>query len=143
MELKVFNTGQRGILIPHDKKATSLLNSMPRGSYLVNIDIDKVLNKPIRSNMQNAYYWAVVIQYIVRATEDSYDKDEAHDMLKYEYFGVKEVVTPSGFVFFKPAGSTSKLKVDEMEIYLSRARLWAQEKLNIFIPLPNECGMEY
>lgn len=143
MEIDLYNTGGRGILIPHNRKAASVIDSMPQGSYRVIIDADKRIKKPTRSNMQNAYYWAVVIQYIVRAIEDSYTKGEIHEMLKFNYFGAKTIVAPSGFSFNAPAGETSKLKTDEMESFLVKSRAWGKDNLSLDIPLPNDCRMDY
>jgi hypothetical protein len=143
MEIKLFNTGAGGVLFPCDSRSKNFIKSLTRATFSVVFDVDKKLRRPTRSQLQNAYYWAVVIQYIVRGIDESYDKDEVHEMLKFDIFGSKTVISPSGYAFEKPRRSTTELKTDEMEKYLTKCRFWAQENLRLFIPKPNECGMEY
>jgi hypothetical protein len=87
-------------------------------------------NKPPRSNQENRYYWGVVLKLVSQTT--GYTPEEIHELMRYMFLPKKEVMGQ------EIIGSTTELKTNEFEDYLTRIRGWAQEKLNIRIPLPNE-----
>lgn len=90
--------------------------------------------RPNRSNNQNSYYWGVVLKLISEHT--GYTPEELHDILKYKFLGVEDKKILNETV--KVLKSTTKLNTLQFEEYLQRVRDWAQTKLNVFIPLPNE-----
>jgi hypothetical protein len=71
-----------------------------------------------RSDRQNSYYHAIVVQMISEKTGHSHD--ETHEILKKQ-FNIE---------------STAKLKTSEFEDYLSVIKVWAAEFLDLPIPDP-------
>jgi hypothetical protein len=85
-----------------------------------------------RSLPQNSYYWGVVLKLI--AGQTGHTDEEVHEHMKWRFLrkhGKLETVR-----------STTKLSTIEMEEYLAKIRNFAQEKLDIYIPLPNEISDE-
>jgi len=99
---------------------------------LIGQRVEVIIRKPRtkRSDVQNSYYWGVVIELLSK--ELGYDKDEMHEILKYKFLQSNAM----GMPYVK---STTKLSTGEFEDYLEKIRRWAAEFLNINIPLPNEC----
>ena len=99
---------------------------------LIGQRVEVIIRKPRtkRSDVQNSYYWGVVIELLSK--ELGYDKDEMHEILKYKFLQSNAM----GMPYIK---STTKLSTGEFEEYLSKIKQWAAEFLNINIPLPNEC----
>lgn len=99
---------------------------------LIGQRVEVIIRKPRtkRSDVQNSYYWGVVIELLSK--ELGYDKDEMHEILKYKFLQSNAM----GMPYVK---STTKLSTGEFEEYLEKIRRWAAEFLNINIPLPNEC----
>ena len=88
-----------------------------------------------RSLNQNRYYWGVVVKIL--ADEIGYSKDEMHDALRWEFLNISEDEKALPTV-----KSTTELSTIEMETYLEEIREWADTQLDIYIPLPNEIGLE-
>lgn len=107
-------------------------------NYIKNLpsnDIDVVIktHKNQRSSNQNSYYWGVVVGLIADHTGNSID--DIHEYLKSLF--LKDYISISGDEK-EIIRSTSSLKTDEMEDYLSQVRQWASLELSVYIPLPNE-----
>ncbi len=88
-----------------------------------------------RSNLQNAYYWGVIIKMICDhsgyQTREEYK--QVHDtlrgmFLRREGLWGKEITL-----------STSALDTVEFEKYQKQIRQWAAIALDLYIPEPNEC----
>jgi hypothetical protein len=92
------------------------------------INIGKNRRKKQRSDNQNAYYWGVCLQLISDHTGES--TEDLHD-----HFRVRFLM--HGERFARPKSTTS-LTTAEFEDYLAKIRLFAQQDLNVFIPLPHE-----
>lgn len=94
-----------------------------------------------RSPAQNGYYYGVVVGMIQNAIKDEWGelltKDEAHELLK-QNCNWKEVVNTATGESVKLAQSTANLSTMEFEEYLEKCRRFAEEYLNVRIPLPNE-----
>jgi len=84
--------------------------------------------KATRSDIQNNYYWGVVIKII--SDELGYTPDEIHEILKYRLLLV--------YGEYPYVRSTASLSTVEFEEYLNRIRTWAMLQLGCYIPLPNE-----
>ncbi len=94
------------------------------------IDLSVGPYKRKRSDNQNAYYWGVVLKLI--ADHTGAEPEEVHQALKFQF-------TPKRFGgnLVAPA-STKVLDTIDFEKYLDKVRRWAQEELNVAIPLPKE-----
>jgi hypothetical protein len=100
---------------------------------LIGQRVEVIIRKPRtkRSDVQNSYYWGVVIELLSK--ELGYDKDEMHEILKYKFLQSNAM----GMPYIK---STTKLSTGEFEEYLSKIKQWAAEFLHIVIPDPNEAA---
>ena len=100
---------------------------------LIGQRVEVIIRKPRtkRSDVQNSYYWGVVIELLSK--ELGYDKDELHEILKYKFLQSNAM----GMPYIK---STTKLSTGEFEEYLSKIKQWAAEFLHIVIPDPNEAA---
>ena len=100
---------------------------------LIGQRVEVIIRKPRtkRSDVQNSYYWGVVIELLSK--ELGYDKDELHEILKYKFLQSNAM----GMPYIK---STTKLSTGEFEEYLSKIKRWAAESLHIVIPDPYEAA---
>ena len=94
-----------------------------------------------RSNNQNAYYWGIIVPLVADGLEaltgEIYGKDDVHAFLKGK-FNVREIVNPDSGEILKVPKSTTENTTTDMEIYHEDIRRFADEFLNVRIPLPNE-----
>lgn len=91
-----------------------------------------------RSNNQNKYYWAVIVEML---TEDFGDTtpEQTHEILAGIFLSEHiQVDTKHGKINVLVTRSTASLKTVEFEEYLSKIRNWASIERNCNIPLPNE-----
>ncbi|MFA5340264.1 MAG: hypothetical protein WC332_00665 [Clostridia bacterium] len=93
--------------------------------------VEIIIRKPKtkRSDLQNNYYWGVVIELLSK--ELGYDQDELHEILKYKF--LKKSSAFGGMEYVK---STSKLNTAEFEEYLDKIKRWSAEFLKVVIPDP-------
>ena len=90
-----------------------------------------------RSNMQNNYYWACIVQPL--ANELGYFPDEMHDTLKVKFASLWESIEVNDKqIGLQKVKSTEKMNSKEFEIYADQIRIWALTELNIKLMLPNE-----
>jgi hypothetical protein len=95
-----------------------------------------------RSQALNRYYWGVVVKLI--ADHTGYTIDETHDALKMLHLSkTLAMQNGNGEVINEIVigGSTRKLVNREFQDYCGRIRQWASEKLDVYIPEPNEAEM--
>jgi hypothetical protein len=108
------------------------LKELDRG-YIVKVS--KQRNN--RSNMQNNYYWACIVQPL--ANELGYFPDEMHDTLKVKFASLWESIEVNDKqIGLQKVKSTAKMNSKEFEIYADQIRIWALTELNIKLMLPNE-----
>lgn len=86
-------------------------------------------NRPTRSQLQNRYYWGVVVKTL--ADELGYLSDEMHQILAKKFLSYEK----NGYTFVM---STTQLNTKEFEEYMSKVRYFASADLSIWIPEPNE-----
>ena len=100
-------------------------------STLIGQRVEVIIRKPKtkRSDVQNNYYWGVVIELLSK--ELGYDQDEMHEILKYKFLKTKN----GEMEYVK---STTKLTTGEFEEYLDKIKRWSAEFLRVVIPDPNE-----
>lgn len=92
-----------------------------------------------RSTEQNAYYWGVVVDMVMRRFNqlgNDFNADETHDFLKGR-FNIKEIeAVPDHFIEIPL--STARLDTKEFMEYLAKIQQFGSEFLGIYIPDPNE-----
>jgi len=88
-----------------------------------------------RTLSENNYYWGVVLKIL--SDELWYEIDEVHEVFKERFLSKKQSVKSDKRIKLKRVKSTSELTTVEFEQYMDDIRLFAQQKLNIIIPLPN------
>lgn len=102
--------------------------------------------KRIRSTEQNAYYWGVVVPYIVRGFIDlGNDLQEGshpdamlvHEYLKQRFIPGKQVADAHGEAHNLPP-TTTILGTAEMADYITHCQQFAAEFLNVTIPEAGE-----
>tara|TARA_R100000781_G_C4021577_1_gene107344 strand:- start:40 stop:423 length:384 start_codon:yes stop_codon:yes gene_type:complete len=90
-----------------------------------------------RSNMQNNYYWACIVQPL--ANELGYFPDEMHDTLKVKFASLWESIEVNDKqIGLQKVKSTAKMNSKEFEVYADQIRIWALTELGIRLMLPNE-----
>jgi len=85
-----------------------------------------------RSDGQNRYYWAVVIEIL--ADHCGYDPEEMHEALKLKFLSDR-CVDENGLVKIR---STAALNTDEFIQYTNRVVRFAAQDLGVYIPDPNQ-----
>lgn len=136
--IELTGTVSDGVLRLHNRKLFDTLLCQFNGKDVI-IKIQK--QKKIRSNYQNRYYFGVVIPIIQQGLFDVQGEwlsvDEIHAFLK-QNFNFKELVSGNTGEVVKVAKTTTDLATIEFEEYLDKCRVFADEFLNIIIPMPNE-----
>ena len=136
--IELTGTVSDGTLKLHNRKLFDTLLCQFNGKDVI-IKIQK--QKKIRSNYQNRYYFGVVIPIIQQGLFDVQGEwlsvDEIHAFLK-QNFNFKELVNKRTGEVVAVAKTTADLATIEFEEYLDRCRAFADEFLNIIIPMPNE-----
>tara|TARA_R100001463_G_scaffold19995_3_gene48950 strand:- start:302 stop:685 length:384 start_codon:yes stop_codon:yes gene_type:complete len=90
-----------------------------------------------RSNMQNNYYWACIVQPL--SNELGYFPDEMHDTLKVKFASEwQSIEVNDKQLGLQKVKSTAKMNSKEFEIYADQIRIWALTELGIRLMLPNE-----
>ena len=90
-----------------------------------------------RSNMQNNYYWACIVQPL--ANELGYFPDEMHDTLKIKFSSEwQSIEINDKQIGLQKVKSTAKMNSKEFEIYADQIRIWALTDLGVRLMLPNE-----
>jgi hypothetical protein len=93
-----------------------------------------------RSNDQNAYYWGVVVPYILDGFlalgENDLNADMVHEFLKLQYLPAQIVDKETGEEQYRFPRSTKKLKTWEFCLYIDNCIQFAAEKLGVIVPPP-------
>jgi len=136
------------ILDIHDRKIINMaelkkaFSNLKDGKHQVSI---KDARK--RSNLQNAYYWSVVVPMCRQGLYDAgYDEvktnDDAHEVLKH-LFLKKQVVNKNTGETIEVDGESKKLTVPEFSVYVEHICKWAAEYMSIVIPSPNQAMIDF
>ena len=121
--------------INNKKDKQSLFN------YLKELDNDYLVSvkkqRNNRSNMQNNYYWACIVQPL--ASELGYFPDEMHDTLKLKFASEWQSIDINDKqIGLQTVNSTARMNSKEFEIYADQIRIWALTELGVRLMLPNE-----
>lgn len=134
-----------GILSIHYRKILDALLF----NHFRNSDVDITITKKrkTRSTQQNRYYRGVIVPAIQQGLYETQGewltKVEVHEFLKLT-FNYKELVNMNTGEMIKLPVSTTESSTIEFELFLDKCRHFADEFLNIIIPLPNEqAKLEY
>ncbi len=99
------------------------------------VEVKKQRNN--RSNMQNNYYWACIVQPL--ASELGYFPDEMHDCLKVKFASEwQSIEINDKQVGLQVINSSARMNTGEFELYADQIRIWALTELGIRLMLPNE-----
>lgn len=140
MSKKLIHTGRvrEGRLLPDNR---GLLQSHVRSFEGQEVQLTISRRTKTRSNTQNAYYWGVVVAMVRDGLQDLWGDhlslEEAHHLLKFKCNFTERVNEQTGEVLPVPK-TTTELSTAEFEEYTERCRRFAQEWLQVIIPLPNE-----
>jgi hypothetical protein len=103
----------------------------------IEIIVKKSFNR--RSDNQNEYYWAAVIEYFRDGFLDYYgepcSKEEAHIFLKNK-FNYTEMVHPGTGEIERIIRDSRTLDTQEFTDYIEKCRAFIQEWFNITVPDP-------
>tara|TARA_R100000322_G_scaffold132232_1_gene88123 strand:- start:1133 stop:1516 length:384 start_codon:yes stop_codon:yes gene_type:complete len=125
MKFVIKNNQDKQMLFNHLKDLDS--------DYIV--DVKKQRNN--RSNMQNNYYWACIVQPL--AAELGYFPDEMHDCLKLKFASEwQSIERNDNKIPLQIINSTARMNTGEFELYAEQIRIWALSELGIRLMLPNE-----
>ena len=122
-------------LIKGNKDKQSLINYLKELGNDYIVEVKKQRNN--RSNMQNNYYWACIVQPL--ANEIGYFPDEMHDILKVKFSSQWENIDINDKqVGLQVVNSSARMNTKEFEVYADQIRIWALTELGIRLMLPNE-----
>ena len=122
-------------VIKDNKDKQSLINYLKELGNDYIVEVKKQRNN--RSNMQNNYYWACIVQPL--ANEIGYFPDEMHDILKVKFASQWESIDINDKqVGLQVVNSSARMNTKEFEVYAEQIRIWALTELGIRLMLPNE-----
>tara|TARA_R100001443_G_scaffold20269_1_gene32158 strand:- start:634 stop:1017 length:384 start_codon:yes stop_codon:yes gene_type:complete len=122
-------------VIKGNKDKQSLINYLKELGNDYIVEVKKQRNN--RSNMQNNYYWACIVQPL--ANEIGYFPDEMHDILKVKFASQWESIDINDKqVGLQVVNSSARMNTKEFEVYADQIRIWALTELGIRLMLPNE-----
>jgi len=122
-------------VIKNNQDKQSLINYLKELENDYIVDVKKQRNN--RSNMQNNYYWACIVQPL--ASELGYFPDEMHDCLKVKFASEWQSIDINDRqVGLQVINSSARMNTGEFELYAEQIRIWALSELGIRLMLPNE-----
>ena len=109
--------------------------------YLKELDSDYIVSvkkqRNNRSNMQNNYYWACIVQPLGESL--GYFPDEMHDILKVKFSSEwQSIEINEKQIGLQTVNSTARMNTKDFEVYVEQIRIWALTELGIRLMLPNE-----
>jgi len=94
-----------------------------------------------RSDVQNRYYWGVVVRLFgdfLRDQGEQYTDEDAHEVLKAAFLRKSIVNQETGEIICETVGSTAKLTTGEFIEYLDKCVAWLADMFHIVVPDPNQ-----
>ena len=110
-------------------------------NYLKELDSDYIVSvkkqRNNRSNMQNNYYWACIVQPLGESL--GYFPDEMHDTLKVKFASEwQSIEINDKTIGLQVVKSSATLDTKAFEVYADQIRIWALTELGIRLMMPNE-----
>jgi hypothetical protein len=110
-------------------------------NYLKELESDYIVSvkkqRNNRSQMQNNYYWACIVQPL--GSELGYFPDEMHDTLKVKFASEwQSIEINDKQIGLQTVNSTARMNTKDFEVYANQIRIWALTELGIRLMLPNE-----
>jgi hypothetical protein len=122
-------------VIKNNQDKQSLINYLKELENDYIVSVKKQRNN--RSNMQNNYYWACIVQPL--ASELGYFPDEMHDCLKVKFASEWQSIDINDRqVGLQVINSSARMNTKDFEVYAEQIRIWALSELGIRLMLPNE-----
>ena len=122
-------------VIKEDKDKQSLINYLKELGNDYVVDVKKQRNN--RSNMQNNYYWACIVQPLGESL--GYFPDEMHDTLKVKFASEwQSIEINDKQIGLQTVNSTARMNTKDFELYADQIRIWALTELGIRLMMPNE-----
>ena len=122
-------------VINSNKDKQSLINYLKELGNNYIVKVKKQRNN--RSNMQNNYYWACIVQPL--SEELGYFPDEMHDTLKIKFSSEwQSIEINERQIGLQTVNSTARMNTKEFEVYADQIRVWALTELGVRLMLPNE-----
>ena len=122
-------------VIKNNRDKHSLFNYLKELGTDYMVKVKKQRNN--RSNMQNNYYWACIVQPL--AEELGYFPDEMHDTLKIKFSSEwQSIEINERQIGLQTVNSTARMNTKEFEVYADQIRIWALTELGVRLMLPNE-----
>ena len=122
-------------VIKNNRDKHSLFNYLKELGTDYMVKVKKQRNN--RSNMQNNYYWACIVQPL--AEDLGYFPDEMHDTLKIKFSSEwQSIEINERQIGLQTVNSTARMNTKEFEVYADQIRIWALTELGIRLMMPNE-----
>ena len=122
-------------VIKNNRDKHSLFNYLKELGTDYIVKVKKQRNN--RSNMQNNYYWACIVQPL--AEDLGYFPDEMHDTLKIKFSSEwQSIEINERQIGLQTVNSTAKMNSKDFEVYADQIRIWALTELGVRLMLPNE-----
>ena len=122
-------------VIKGNQDKQSLINYLKELGNDYIVDVKKQRNN--RSNMQNNYYWACIVQPL--ASELGYFPDEMHDCLKVKFASEwQSIEINERQIGLQVINSSARMNTKDFEVYTDQVRIWALTELGIRLMIPNE-----
>lgn len=128
-----------GRLLLHDRKSFDSAVSGLKDGWEVELEISRL--RAHRSHLANRYYFGVVIKALSNHT--GYTREDLHDLMKARFLPKElAILNGTGDIVdqFVLGGSTRELDTVQFYEYVERVRAWAGDKLDVYIPTPDERG---
>ena len=139
MDVVVTGYVRRGHLeIRRRKDLSATLTRMRDGEVLITITPIKAT----RSQLQNRYYWGVIVELLSEHT--GYTPDEIHELLKAKFIPKRLALADLNGVItseYVIGASTTKLDTQEFSDYCESIRRWAADTLGVYIPDPDTSAL--
>lgn len=93
-----------------------------------------------RSDLQNKYYWSVVIPAVKAMFEDSgttMSPEDVHCFLKEHVGGMVKIILTPDNKRISIVETSTKLTTKDWELFMEKIRAWCAQ-FDVSIPLPNE-----
>ena len=110
-------------------------------NYLKELESDYIVSvkkqRNNRSNMQNNYYWACIVQPLGESL--GYFPDEMHHCLKLKFSSEwQSIEINEKQIGLQTVNSTARMNTKDFEVYAEQIRTWALTELGVRLMLPNE-----